>query len=87
MPTDPLKLYWDSASLQKLMRSKKIRDRGQLAMRIQRPYATVQRSIGADWSGPVTSVSVLVAMATALNVPLSRLVRDPREVAKTGAAS
>ncbi|OIN79997.1 hypothetical protein BMG05_15070 [Mycobacterium malmoense] len=63
------------------MRDKKIRDRGQLALKIQRPYPTVQRAIAADWSGPVTSTSVLVAMASTFGVPLSRLVYEPKDMA------
>lgn len=79
MPQMNHHLFWRSESVAKLMQDKKIHDRGQLALKIHRPYSTVQRTISADWSGPITSNSVLVAMAITFGVPLNRLVREPKD--------
>jgi len=79
-PDIPTHLYWDTPKVKKCMWDNDIRDRVQLATRIRRPYSTVQRSIKADWSGPVTSIPVLNAMCVAFDKRLSQLVHEPKDM-------
>lgn len=71
-------LYWDAAHVARLMECRNIPNRLALAKAINRPRQTVYSSFAEDWTGRV-ALEVLVAMAVTFNVPVSWLVRDPRE--------
>jgi hypothetical protein len=77
--TDDDHLHWDADLIEKLLSRNNIYTRADLAIAINKPYSTVCRSIAADWSGRVSTTAVLTAMCRVFDVPLSRLVREPRE--------
>jgi hypothetical protein len=75
-------LVWDAAYVARLMSRSKVRDRSDLARRLDRPYATVRRAFGPDWSGPA-HIGLMAGIATTFNVPCpaswsTRAMNDPR---------
>lgn len=49
-----------------------------LAKRIQKPATSIRRSFDEDWEGEATG-PIVVAIARGLQVPLQKLLRDPRK--------
>lgn len=74
-------LSWIPESVQKIMRDNRIRNREELAQRLQKVgigRMTVYRAFDATWNGRATT-TILAALAHTFRVPLSHLVQEPAE--------
>ena len=82
MPDHGLGLSWKSESVAKYMADNGIRNRHELAERLEEAFgigrATVYRMFTEDWRGRA-SAEFLAAISRLLRVPLGKLVTDPSE--------
>lgn len=70
-------LQWNASEIAKLMASRHIRKREAAARKLGLPATTLRRSFDENWEGESTG-PILVALCRAFDVPVQRLVRDPR---------
>lgn len=71
-------LFWNSESLAKILPRKGIHTREDLAKFSNCARTTVYRVFAPDWSGKATP-SMIHTLSRSLNVPLNRLLKDPRQ--------
>lgn len=77
MPQNEYELRWRAEVISKLASSNKIDGRSNFAKALGLGRSTIYESFDEQWRGTATS-RVLAHVAGRFNVPISRLVIDPR---------